>query len=71
MYTPLSRSIPVEGYTHASIPPKRDDKATVFLTITPSTRRIKNQLYNGGFPRKVLYQIRQIMSMISENNFAK
>ena len=25
---------PVKGYTHASIPPERDDKATIFLTIT-------------------------------------
>ena len=42
MYLPLSRKFPVKSYTFASIPPKRDDKATVLLTVQPFTKELKS-----------------------------
>ncbi len=38
MYLPLSRKFPVKSYTFASIPLKRDDKATV----QPFTKELKS-----------------------------
>ena len=34
-----------------------------FLTVTPSTRMIKNQLYNGGFPQMTFYHFEDILSI--------
>ena len=42
-----SRKISREGYTFASIPPARDDKATVFLP-SPPTKENKNSMKTVG-----------------------
>ena len=68
MYRLPREIFPVKGYTHASIPPKRDDKATIFFnhhhlqgdTLWQGQEKLD---LDSGLPQKILYHTYRILSI--------